>query len=101
MSTFHYARFSATFKFIACPRGNGLDTHRFWESLSRHCIPVVEESEWSRNMVKYVPLAVIPYWEKVDFEAKNLIQNRVSPNFKIDYLDTEWWKQRIQTYLFS
>jgi len=32
-------------KFCFCPRGNGIDTHRTWESLYMGCIPVVEVNE--------------------------------------------------------
>lgn len=34
---------------VVCPRGNGIDTHRFWESLYVGAVPVVERSrvvEW-------------------------------------------------------
>lgn len=31
----------AQYKYVLCPRGNGFDTHRFWEALWLGCIPVV------------------------------------------------------------
>jgi hypothetical protein len=31
-------------KFVLCPRGNGLDTHRFYETILMGSIPVVENS---------------------------------------------------------
>ena len=31
-------------KFICCPRGNGIDTYRFWESIFMGCVPIVESS---------------------------------------------------------
>jgi len=32
------------YKFICCPRGNGIDTYRFWESIYMGCVPIVESS---------------------------------------------------------
>ena len=31
--------------FIACPRGNGLDTHRFWEAIYLGAIPLIKRDE--------------------------------------------------------
>lgn len=46
------------YKFVACPRGNGIDTHRFWEALYRGSIPIVITSKWS-NSLKYLDLPLI------------------------------------------
>lgn len=32
-------------RFVICPRGNGLDTHRFWESLYLGAIPIVKAND--------------------------------------------------------
>ena len=48
------------FKFVFCPRGNGFDSHRFWETLYRGRYPIVEDSVWSRNMKKLgLPMVVV------------------------------------------
>lgn len=31
--------------FVACPRGNGLDTHRFWEAIYLGAIPLIKRDE--------------------------------------------------------
>ncbi len=50
--------------FSLCPRGNGIDTHRFWESLYLGVIPVVicEDSDmpFYNNLRKLVPFYTIP-----------------------------------------
>lgn len=70
-----YAKLSSSFSYVACPRGNGLDTHRFWETLYRGGIPVVIESDWSRNISRLgVPLVSIPNWDL------NLLRNIVKEN---------------------
>lgn len=42
-----YAKLSAEFKYVVCPRGNGIDTHRFWEALYRGSCPIIVNSNWS------------------------------------------------------
>tara|TARA_X000000368_G_C22961272_1_gene681105 strand:- start:180 stop:1160 length:981 start_codon:yes stop_codon:yes gene_type:complete len=31
-------------RFVCCPRGNGIDTYRFWECIYMGCVPIVESS---------------------------------------------------------
>ena len=59
------------YKFVACPRGNGIDTHRFWETLYRGSVPIVIASKWS-NSLKYLdlPLIEVSNWA----EAGNAIK---------------------------
>ena len=62
-----YSKYASTFKFIACPRGNGVDTHRVWETLYRGSIPIVLNNAWSRSL-EYLnlPIIRIPAWTKDD-----------------------------------
>jgi hypothetical protein len=62
------AHISSQFKFIACPRGNGTDTHRFWETLYRGSIPVVKASNWSRLIAQLgVPVMQLQKWDFEEF----------------------------------
>jgi len=57
------AYYQARHRFVAVPRGNGVDTHRLWESLYRGSIPIVLENEWSRSLVKLgLPILMIREW---------------------------------------
>ena len=58
-----YAIKSLKFKFIAAPRGNGVDTHRFWEALYLGSIPIVEKSAWSNNLARLnIDYEVVDSW---------------------------------------
>jgi len=50
LSTKKYAKTVQGVKWVACPRGNGTDTHRLWETLYRGSIPIVKESQWSNSL---------------------------------------------------
>jgi hypothetical protein len=80
---------ASKYKFVACPRGNGTDTHRFWETLYRGSIPVVKESAWSRSIAELgLPLIQLSDWSFEEF------LNRISEfeHYKFDpkHLDILW-----------
>lgn len=51
--------------FCLCVRGNGIDTHRFWEALYLGVIPVIINNEDTdcNNYVKYLNKLEIPFFE--------------------------------------
>mmetsp|Transcript_6490 Transcript_6490/g.10287 ORF Transcript_6490/g.10287 Transcript_6490/m.10287 type:complete len:217 (-) Transcript_6490:151-801(-) len=70
----------ASHRFSASPRGNGVDTHRTWESLYVATLPLVEDSTFSRffagiqilntSIVEHIvpgklPLVLVQEWESV------------------------------------
>lgn len=60
-----YSEYASEFKFVACPRGNGVDTHRVWESLYRGSIPIVLDNAWSQSLDYLgLPIIRIPTWTK-------------------------------------
>ena len=71
LSPKRFAQEMNEYKFVACPRGNGIDTHRFWETLYRGSVPIVIASKWS-NSLKYLdlPLIEVSNWA----EAGNTIK---------------------------
>ena len=60
-----YSRLVQEFPAIACPRGNGEDTHRLWETLYRGSIPVLVRNKWSMSLEAMgVPLILIDDWSE-------------------------------------
>lgn len=52
------------YKFNLCPPGNGLDTHRIWESLLTKTIPILERSDFSMNLKDLnFPILILDKWE--------------------------------------
>jgi hypothetical protein len=65
MSPTHYAKISSNYSFIFCPRGNGIDTHRFWEVLYRGSLPVVIKSNWSDSIAQLgIPFLAVKSWDE-------------------------------------
>jgi hypothetical protein len=57
-----YTREMGKHYFVLCPRGNGIDTHRFWEALYMGAIPVLIQTEETciTNFINYILELRIP-----------------------------------------
>jgi len=55
----------ASHRFCLCIRGNGIDTHRFWESLYLGVIPVIINNETTscQNWINYLKVLEVPFYE--------------------------------------
>jgi hypothetical protein len=49
---------------VACPRGNGVDTHRIWESLYLGAVPVITKYDYLPVFEKW-PIHVINSWSEL------------------------------------
>ena len=61
ISEFHsdpvsYFKEIGKYKFVICPEGNGIDTHRLWETLYSKGIPIVEDNELIRKKCEGLPI---------------------------------------------
>ncbi|MBI5920068.1 MAG: exostosin family protein [Betaproteobacteria bacterium] len=54
----------AQHKFCLCPRGNGIDTHRFWEALYLDCIPVIVKADWNSAFSEF-PVLLLNSWDEM------------------------------------
>ncbi len=93
-----YARLSSSYRFILCPRGNGLDTHRFWESLYRGSLPVVIKSPWSQSIARLgIPIIEIDQWGAIPTKS-NTIRNDYE-SFSPSQIAALWEKHWLQELL--
>jgi hypothetical protein len=75
-------------KFVVCPPGYGIDTHRLWEALYMGCIPIVLK----HRIYQYYDLPIIQVngWEEITPE---LLNKPISTNTEQLYMT--YWKRRI------
>jgi hypothetical protein len=57
--------------FCICPEGNGIDTHRFWESLILGTVPIVLRNPLTERLSKEFPCVVIDKWEDLPNDFQN------------------------------
>ena len=94
-----YAEMSSGFRFVASPRGNGLDTHRFWETLYRGSFPIVSQNSWSKQLYDLgIPHLEIQSWTMEGFRELPLTVSSFSPS-DISPLWWPYWRGQIQSYL--
>lgn len=60
-----YLRELSQHRFCLCMRGNGIDTHRFWESLYLGVIPVIINNATTKceNFIEYLKMLEVPFVE--------------------------------------
>jgi len=88
-------------KFIPCPRGQHVETFRFWEALEHGAIPIYVREPGDilhfTFLSSKLPILSIPSWEQARGFIQNLLQN--TPTF-LQYRKTlleKWllWKQEL------
>jgi hypothetical protein len=85
-------------KYVFCPRGNGIDTHRLWETLYLGSVPIVKKSinTWFYNEM---PILYVNNWDEVN-EALllNMWNMFDGSEWDRDMLTFEYWKNRIWSF---
>jgi hypothetical protein len=84
-------------QFVLCPWGNGLDTHRIWETLYTGSIPVVLKHK-TFEPLKDLPVLLIDSYESITEKLlNNFIQNYDKENFINDKLYMDYWVNLIKS----
>jgi hypothetical protein len=82
--------------FVLCPPGNGVDTHRLWETLAAGSYPVIWISEAMRPF-ESLPIVFVNHIEEItlDFLKKQLpqLEEKKKNLFMLEML---FWKHKIQ-----
>ena len=81
-----YIKNLAHYKFNICPPGNGIDTHRIWESLLVGTVPIVKKNEFTTNLINNsVPLLELENWnDLLSYNKKQLDKIYLNLSSKID-----------------
>jgi len=92
---------SRRYAMIAAVRGNGVDTHRLWESLYRGVAPIVVMDAWWESLQEYFPHVIaITNWG-LD-EISDVMQKTDPVLFdprKVNALWMPFWEEKIKNYL--
>ena len=83
-------------KFVICPVGNGMDTHRTWETLYMGSVPI-EKRNLNNRFYTDLPICFVDDWEEVTerYLEKWIIDN-VEKNWNMSKLDFSYWKNKIR-----
>lgn len=87
-------------RFVLCPRGNGFDTHRLWETLYMGSMPIVKKDIWNLQF-RDLPILYVDSWTEI-LSNQWLIKARDEYNrTRIEFLNLKkltisFWKQKIK-----
>ena len=83
-------------KFVFATRGNGIDTHRLWESLYLRTIPIVKRCIGMEDF-NDLPILFIENWEDITEDYLNeqyeIIMNKT---YNLEKLDVNYWMNLIK-----
>lgn len=100
LSYWEYSSLASRHLYVACPSGNGLDTHRVWETLARGSIPIIIDSPWARNLQKQLVDAVLlESWNSLSDESR-----WITKEFQFSdqvFLKKSYWSAKINNLLDS
>lgn len=83
-------------KFVFCPRGNGVDTHRIWETLYMGSIPIVKY-EKTHHMFTDLPILFIDDWDVISEEFLNhKYLEIINSGWNMDKLKISYWMEFIK-----
>ena len=89
----------ASAKLVVCPRGHGLDTHRFWEALLVGAVPIVRHKDHCAILAKQLRLPHIALTEWSELRNLRFIVDEWEKiqNVAWDFspLTTQYWKRAI------
>ena len=83
--------------FVICPEGNGIDTHRMWETLYLGRIPIVIKNYVTESF-KDLPILILNSWNELTYDLlleyiKKFKNNEIT--YSIDKLRMSYWKKEI------
>lgn len=89
------------YKVSVCPPGNGIDTHRIWESLLVGTLPIVKKSPFTKNLFSLgVPLVLINSWNELESINENFITDVYSNNLtklrEQRFTENLFWMEKIK-----
>jgi hypothetical protein len=103
MNPKNYAKLASKFGYIACVRGNSVESHRLWESLYRGSTPLVLRDKWAESLAyMLLPIVLIETWEPD--EIKRVIESRNREEFNPEDIPALWipfWEKFIDDKLQS
>lgn len=81
--------------FVLCPRGNGVDTHRLWETLYMGSIPIVKRDIAYEDFYD-LPICFIDDWVEINEDFLENEKNRINNNsYCLDKLKISYWVDKI------
>lgn len=85
-------------KFVLCLEGNGLDTHRVWETYLVNSIPVVLSNSYIPTHFYNMKMLVVNNFDELTpaFLEQKYIEINTFTNYNYNYLNLDYWKDQFE-----
>ncbi len=95
-----YLEEMSEYKWVASPKGNGVDCHRLWEAMYAGCIALCDDTVNARAFKSMgLPIILINEWSEITLEWLQEESRKLNViNYKHNILNIEWWKNEINKY---
>jgi hypothetical protein len=92
-----YLRNLRSHSLVPCPEGNGVDTHRLWETLYMGGTPVVISNKLIDTLVKELPVIVLKDWSQIsDLKLIDRLWGELnSTSYNFEQLKVSYWINKI------
>jgi hypothetical protein len=84
-------------RFVICPMGNGIDTHRTWECLYMGTIPIEKRNT---NNIQYegkLPIMFVDEWSEITMDLLESEYERIKKSeWQMEMLKFEYWNKMIK-----
>ena len=85
------------FSFILCPWGNGIDTHRLWETLYSGSIPITKKHP-TFNYSGKLPILFVNNYEEINYDyLKKFLDDFDLDQYDLNVLTKSFWLEEIKT----
>ena len=82
-------------KFCVCPRGNGIDTHRFWEAQYLDTIPIILWRDWTSSY-SGMPILILDNWGELrNLDLEKIYITITTKGYERANLDLQELRQKI------
>lgn len=83
-------------KFVLCPKGNGIDTHRTWETLYVNTIPI-EKKNLNNRFYNDLPICFVNNWSDINEDFLNDEYIRINNlKWNLEKLNFNYWENKIK-----
>jgi len=90
-----YAGMIMSHSFVLCPPGNGIDTHRTWETLYLNSIPIIKQSVRD-DLYSGLPVVKIKDWDVLlNKDVRTILTMIDVDDLKYDKLNFKYWRDLI------
>lgn len=84
--------------FVLCPWGNGVDTHRVWETLYSGSIPVIKKHK-TYSTLENLPVLFIDDFEEINLDLLTKFAEKFySNNYDYEKLKMNYWENQIKDF---